>query len=141
MTVSVNYKYFICFFYIQPTGVPANIRPKIRAKTVLATLSPLSERYINVYDMLGNVDPQRTCGNMWMVSPTGIEPVTISLKGRCSTYWATGPHKLPFKCLLKSKQIKSSKIKIFCILSKCVIFNLWVYLWNFIYFLCCSYFY
>ena len=50
-----------------------------------------------------------------MVSPTGIEPVTISLKGRCSTYWATGPHKIPFKCLLRSNQIKSIKIKIFWI--------------------------
>ena len=66
--------------------MPANMHPKIKAKTVLATLSPLSERYINVYDMLGNVDPQRTCGNMWMVSPTGIEPVTISLKEKRLVY-------------------------------------------------------
>ena len=58
---------------IQSTGI-------IRKQGAVSTLSPLSERYINVYDMLGNVDPQRTCGNMWMVSPTGIEPVTISLK-------------------------------------------------------------
>ena len=68
------------------SGVSANMNPKIRAKTVLASLCQVSEREINIYDMFGNVDPQRTCGNMWMVSPTGIEPVTISLKGRCSTY-------------------------------------------------------